>query len=60
MSTFKDPFAGTPKAATHRVYGVNNECPPRRGVGGGGGVGVEDGVGGGWGGGGAGGGAAKW
>lgn len=35
MSTFKDPFAGTPKAATHRVYGVNNESPlekARRGI----------------------------
>ena len=35
MSTFQDPFAGTPKAATRRVYGVNNESPlekARRGI----------------------------
>ena len=27
MSTFQDPFAGTPKAATHREYGADNATP---------------------------------
>lgn len=35
MSTFQDPFAGTPKAATRREYGVDNVTPlekARRGI----------------------------